>query len=301
MLSGRRTYQELLNSPLFDHIIDDLFSTRTGTISATTGPPGPAGGGGRRGGFGPGGGGFGGPRINFTGETSSFNQDYGFYDANFKMTLEPSTSDRFSLSGYVGNDALDLALPSFGQQTRNQAMDWGNAVGQLSWTHLYTNQLLGTMHVSASRYQSNFGVAEAEQQAGEGSENPQGGGLRGGFGLDRNNVLTDLTGKADFSLFLTQDHTFRFGAQMTGYDGSFSQGEVDSIRGTEITSQSGYQTGYGELNLEWGGPQLTPGFRYSHFNRGDYANVSPRASGRWGLSDKLSVKGGWGSITSIST
>jgi hypothetical protein len=98
MLSGRRTYQELLNSPLFDHIVDDLFSTRTGTITSTnTGPPGFGGGrgGGGRGGFGPGGGGFGGQRINFTGETSSFEQDYGFYDANFKMTLEPSTSNRF--------------------------------------------------------------------------------------------------------------------------------------------------------------------------------------------------------------
>jgi hypothetical protein len=198
------------------------------------------------------------------------------------------------LSGYFGNDALDLTLPTFRQQTRNQAMDWGNSVGQLSWIHLYADQLMGTVRVSASRYQSNFGVAEVEQQAGEDEQNTQGGGLRRGFSLDRNNVLTDLTGKTDFSWFVTQDHTFRFGAQVTGYDGSFRQGEVDSLRGTEITSKSGYQTAYGELNLDWAGLQLTPGVRYSHFNSGDYSNVSPRVSGRFVLSDNLSVKGGWG-------
>jgi ferric enterobactin receptor len=292
MLSGRRTYQELLNLPLFDHIVDDLFSTRTGTITTTN--AGPPGNGGRGGGFGPGGGGFGGQRISFAPETSSFNQDYGFYDANFKMTLEPSTSDRLSLSGYVGNDVLDLALPSFRGQDRNQAMDWGNRVGQLSWTHLYTDQLLGTVRLSASHYGSDFGVAEIEQQVGADTQAPGGGGLRGGFSLDRNNELTDLTGKADFSFFMTQNHTLRFGAQVTDYNGSFSQGEVDSLRGTEINSQSGYQTGYGELNLEWDRLQLTPGIRFSHFNRGSYSNVSPRVSGRFALSENLSLKGGWG-------
>lgn len=295
MLSGRRTYQELLNSPLFDHIVDDLFSTRTGTITSTAAPPGLGGRfGGQRGGFGPGGGGFGGQRINFTGETSSFNQDYGFYDANFKLTLEPSTTDRISLSGYVGNDALDLALPSFRGTNRNQAMDWGNAVGRLAWTHLFSNRLLGNLHVSASRYQSDFGVAEIEQASETNTPAPEGGGLRGGFSLDRNNVLTDLTGKADFSWYVTQDHTLRFGGQATGYDGSFRQGEVDSLRGTEITSRSGYQTGYAELDLDWDRLQLTPGVRYSHFNSGGYTDFSPRVSGRFGLSDRLALKAGWG-------
>jgi hypothetical protein len=52
MLSGRRTYQELLNSPLFDHIVDDLFSTRTGTLTTAPGAGGAPGGGGFGRGFG---------------------------------------------------------------------------------------------------------------------------------------------------------------------------------------------------------------------------------------------------------
>ena len=35
MFSGRRTYQEVLNSPLFDHIVDEMFSTRIGTIGTS--------------------------------------------------------------------------------------------------------------------------------------------------------------------------------------------------------------------------------------------------------------------------
>ena len=33
MVSGRRTYQEMLDSPLFSHIVDEIFSTRSGTIT----------------------------------------------------------------------------------------------------------------------------------------------------------------------------------------------------------------------------------------------------------------------------
>ena len=296
MLSGRRTYQELLNSPLFDHIVDDLFSTRTGTLTAGPGGGGAGGFGRRGGGFG---GGFGNRQFNFADQTSSFDQQYGFYDANFKLTLEPSSSDRLSVSGYVGNDALDLGLPSFRNTgvSRNQLMDWGNAVGRVALMHLFGSRLMTTTQASASRYESNFQVADAEASLDDAAPLGQGGGggrgLGGGFSLDRNNVLTDLTAKTDFSFFFTQNQTLRFGAQVTRYDGSFRQGQVDSAR-SEIAAESAYQTGYAELDLELGRVQLTPGVRYSHFNSGDYANFSPRVMGRFALSDRIGLKGGWG-------
>ena len=44
MFSGRRTYQEVLNSPLFEHIVDEMFSTRIGTIGTAPGAGGGPGG-----------------------------------------------------------------------------------------------------------------------------------------------------------------------------------------------------------------------------------------------------------------
>ena len=132
MISGRRTYQEILNSPLFSHLVDEMFSTRTGTIGpaqvagAGPGGGGPGGGGfrpggGGQGGGGPGGGGlrgrFGQGRIDFAQATSNFDQGYHFYDTNFKLNLDSSDSDKISVSGYIGQDQLDLnfaILPKYG-------------------------------------------------------------------------------------------------------------------------------------------------------------------------------------------
>ncbi len=288
MLSGRRTYQEVLESPLFSHLVDEMFSTRIGTISAS---PGAGGGPPRFGGGGFGGGRFGGTRFNFQQQTGDFDQDYGFYDTNFKLNLDVSDNNSISISGYAGRDALDLSLPSFRQQTREQLMDWGNQIARFKWQRIYADNLIGNVQISASRYISNFDVATNQNadQAGQGGEGRQGRG----FGLNRNNELNDVTAKATFDLYSGPYHTTRFGAQLTAYDAFYRQGVGDSIR-TGINTASLYQTGYLEHVMRLGRLELTPGIRVSHFNSGDYTRWSPRATGLFQLDEKFAFKGGWG-------
>lgn len=283
MLSGRRTYQEVLESPLFSHLVDEMFSTRIGTISASPG----AGGGPPR--FG--GGRFGGTRFNFQQQTGDFDQDYGFYDTNFKLNLDVSENNSISISGYAGRDALDLSLPSFRQQTREQLMDWGNRIARFKWQRIYTDNLIGNVQISASRYISNFDVATNQNadQTGQGGAGRQGRG----FGLNRNNELNDLTAKATFDLYSGPYHTTRFGAQLTAYDAYYRQGVGDSVR-TGINAASLYQTGYLEHMMRLGRLELTPGIRVSHFNSGDYLRWSPRATGLFQLDENIAIKGGWG-------
>ncbi len=287
MLSGRRTYEEVLKSPLFSHLVDEMFSTRIGTISASPGAGGGSFGFGGRQGEGR----FGGTRFNFQQQTGSFEQDYGFYDSNFKLNLDVSENDRLSISGYLGRDALDLSLPSFRQQTRDQLMDWGNQIARINWQRIYTNNLIGNVQVSASRYVSNFDVASnrnADQtgQAGEGRPGR-------GFGLNRNNELNDLTVKATFDLYSGPYHTTRFGGQLTSYDAFYRQGVGDSVR-TGINTSSLYQTGFLEHVMRMGRLELTPGIRASHFNSGSYTRWSPRVAGLFQVDDKVAFKGGWG-------
>lgn len=290
MLSGRRTYQELLNSPLFDHIVDEMFSTRIGTLgSGAAGTAGATGGGFGGGRFGGGGGRFGGGQFNFGQTTSSFDQGYGFYDTNFKLNLDVSERDKVSVSGYLGNDALDLGLPSFGGQTRNQLMDWGNQIGRVRWTHLYTDNLIGNVQLSTSRYASNFEIASQNQTDGDGQA------IAGGrnFAQDRNNELTDLTFKADFDLYSGVNHTTRAGVQVTSYDAFYKQGVGDTSR-SQINTASQYETGFLEHTLRMGRVELTPGLRASHFHSGNYTNWSPRVAGLLQLDDHIAFKGGWG-------
>lgn len=294
MFSGRRTYQEVLNSPLFDHIVDEMFSTRIGTIGAgpvTGGGPGGFGGGG----FGgrQGGGRFGQARFNFQQQTSDFGQDYGFYDTNFKLNLDVSDNDRVSVSGYMGNDALNLSLPSFREQTRDQLMDWGNRIARFKWLHIYTDNLIGNVQVSASRYLSNFDVATNQNEAANSDQAGQGGGGRRGFALNRNNELNDLTAKLTFDLYSGPFHTTRVGAQFTSYDAFYKQGVGDSTR-SQINTSSFYQTGFLEHTMRWGRLELTPGLRVSHFQSGNYTRWSPRVAGLFQLDDRIAFKGGWG-------
>jgi hypothetical protein len=229
MFSGRRTYQELLNSPLFNHIVDEMFSTRIGTLggAGTAGdvggiPGGAPGAGGGRGG----GARFGGGQVNFGQTTSSFDQAFGFYDTNFKLNMDLSDRDKISASGYWGHDVLDLSLPSFRGETRDQLMDWGNQIGRLKGTHLYTDNLVGNVQFSMSRYGSNFEIASQNQTDGQGQQ------IAGGraFGLDRNNELKDLTFKTDFNLYSGMNHTTRVGGQISSYDAFYKQGTGDTSR-----------------------------------------------------------------------
>ena len=275
MVSGRRTYQEVLNSPLFSHIVDDMFSTRTGTFAAAPTPQGAPGGalGLRRGGGG---------KFNFGTTTSSFDQTYNFYDLNFKANWDVSPTDGLSLSGYIGKDGLDLSLPSFRETTRQQLTDWGNQVTSLRWTRTYTDQLVGTTQASLSRYNSNFDVASSEEQQG-----------RRGLGLNRWNEMTDLSFKVDLEYYGSMDRTTRLGVQLTRYDGQYAQGTGDSLR-SELSTASLYETGYLE-QVWWMGPvELVPGLRFSHFHSGNYSGLSPRVSGRLHLNDNVALKAGWG-------
>ncbi len=292
MISGRRTYQELINSPLFSHIVDSMFSTRTGTLASATPAGGPGFGlAGLGGGTGGGGRGrFGRTRFNFGQTTGNFDQGYNFYDTNFKINLDPSPSNKLSLSGYLGQDQLDLTLPSFRNTQRSQLLDWGNQVASLRWMHVYTDRLLGNVQFSASRYASNFSVNTTRDD--QGVQDGGAGGPRG-FGLDRDNRILDLTFKADLDYYASSSHTVRFGAQVTRYDASYRQGFSDSIR-SGVNTVSRYETGYLEYTLNAGGLEFTPGLRLSHFQLGDYADLSPRVSARYRVNENLALKGGWG-------
>ncbi len=288
MISGRRTYQELINSPLFSHIVDSMFSTRIGTLASAApaggvgfGVAGLGGGAGRR---------FGSTRFNFGRTTGDFDQGYNFYDTNFKINLDPSPSNKLSLSGYLGHDELDLTLPSFRNTQRSQLLDWGNQVGSFRWMHVYTDRLLGNVQFSVSRYASNFSVNTTVNEQGV-----QDGGTGGprGFGLNRDNRILDLTFKTDLDYYASPNHTVRIGAQATRYNASYRQGFSDSIR-SEINTVSRYETGYLEYTLSTGGLEMTPGLRLSHFQLGNYTDLSPRVSARYRVNDSVSLKGGWG-------
>lgn len=59
-----------------------------------------------------------------------------FYDGNLCITYLPSTKDKITFSGYLGNDVFD-----WNQKLFKFGLKWGNTTASLAWEHYYNNSV----------------------------------------------------------------------------------------------------------------------------------------------------------------
>lgn len=77
--------------------------------------------------------------------------DYGFGDANAKVSFSPTSRDRLYLSVYGGRDAFDTFTSMSGFTERGR-LAWGNLTGTLRWTRPVGRAAFVEGAVIASRY-----------------------------------------------------------------------------------------------------------------------------------------------------
>jgi len=127
------------------------------------------------------------------------NQLY-FYDLNAKVNYQINPNNRLYLSGYFGQDVLNL---------NNFKTDWGNKTATLRWNHVYGDRLFSNTSFIFSDFVYGFEVNEKDNNFRYGS------GIQD-FGL-----------KQDFDFFLNPNHTLTFGAQATHH--RFTLGKVEPL------------------------------------------------------------------------
>jgi hypothetical protein len=226
-----------------------------------------------------------------------------FYDLTLKTNYKISNKDRIYLSGYLGRDNF-----RFGE---NAGFDWGNQTATFRWNHLFSDKLFAnfTTYYSKYDYQIKFGADDLDS-----------------FDWDADIVNYSL--KGDVSYFLNPDNLITFGGQGIIYE--FSPGNAVGVSQGERTEFSVPQRYAIESGLFIQNEQtvndkisLQYGLRLSHFNyTGDgfaytfeetlpgerklltdvsekfdrwesiqtYINLEPRASIKYQLSQKSSVK-----------
>lgn len=122
-----------------------------------------------------------------------------FYDLNGKSNLIINDKNRLYISGYLGDDMLELGESLF--------MCWGNATATTRWNHIFGDQLFMNISAIYSNYNYNLGVP------GENADN-----------FNWSSRIRDYNGKVDLSYFPNPNNTINFGANLIHHN--FQPGKI---------------------------------------------------------------------------
>lgn len=201
--------------------------------------------------------------------------NYYFYDLNTKINFQFGEKDRLFLSGYFGRDVFGFDGDFF-----DFNFDWGNATGTARWNHVFNPKLFANTTFTYSDYQYNITNRLT------------------GFNFEVGSNIRDANFKSDFYWALNNQHTFRFGANLTRHQ--FSVGRLQA--GTDdglINFSAGQEFAALEGGLyfsdDWSVSdrlKINYGLRLSGFNNENqtYAGLEPRFSSRYILTERLSLK-----------
>ena len=205
--------------------------------------------------------------------------DYYFYDFNAKANYTLGEKDRLFLTGYLGRDIFGFTSPNGFQSNFN----WGNTLGALRWQHVYSPRL--TLNTSASVTSYKYDLSNSIDQ----------------FSFNLGSTILDYTARTDLDYVPNDRHTLKFGALLTHHNfgvGRLQRSSQDnSVNFGADVNYLGQEAGvYGADNIKVSDKLQTElGLRLSGFQSGTdhFGGLEPRASARYSLSDKVSLKGSY--------
>lgn len=171
-------------------------------------------------------------------DTTLQNTDLYFYDLNVKVNYRLNNRNRLFLSFYNGRDDFDFADAFL--------LRWGNRTATMRLNSLIGDRMFLNSSVIWSDYAYRFGFGNAE------------------FGFFRDAGIQDVQVKEDFSWYVRENHTVRFGAQWIRHQFS-DEVSIDSL---PAPARLGWESAI-YIEDEWSfAPEwkLNVGLRYSRFD-----------------------------------
>lgn len=244
----------------------------------------------------------------------NYSAGYFFYDLNAKISHKISDTDKLYLSLYAGDDAIYMNLKdnyyNGGQKGYNvMSMDWkwGNLISAFRWNHIINSKLFMNTTASYTRYRFNMKIGDENKYIPVGENKYVGTEMSIGYlsGISDYSLRTDF----DYTPLPGHDvkfginymnHTFRPGVSTAKF--SITQGGTAAID-TTIGDKNvfGHEVNmYVEDNMSVGSFfKANVGMNYSMFQvQGQfYHSVEPRLSMRLLISDKMSFKAGFASMS----
>ncbi|MCB0576427.1 MAG: TonB-dependent receptor, partial [Saprospiraceae bacterium] len=182
---------------------------------------------------------------------------------------------RLYLSGYFGRDVFKFKDASF-----DFLFDWGNTTGTVRWNHVYGPKLFSNATFTFSDYR--YRIRNLLQ----------------GFSFRLGSNVKDANTKLDFYYQPSNDHTVRFGLNVTYHDFIVARLKAGSDDG-QVKFESGQNFDGIEYGLyandEWAVNdrlKLSYGVRLSAWqnNPAFYARLEPRAAANFAVSKNWSLK-----------
>lgn len=233
-----------------------------------------------------------------------------FYDIHAKVNHIFSNKDRLYLSVYSSRDngldrraqTLAIDTPALVYHWEDKIrVNWSNTTGAVRWNHIYGNKLFSNVVASTSRYKFDL------KQDFIYTENPAGGTPSGyKYFIDYYSDIQDYRAQAQFDYFPGSDHHIRFGTNFAYYQ--FRPGVyafqnarvgVDNLRDSLSIGAREYSAYFEDdvkLNKHL---RANFGMHAALYNvrKTNYTSLQPRASLRWLLNEKNSIKGSYSVMT----
>jgi hypothetical protein len=184
---------------------------------------------------------------------------YYFYDVMGKVNYEPWKESRFTLTGLAAEDILNFWDPEDPDGLRSR-LSWGNRGASLRWNRFFTPVLFGEFVGAWSNFFSKFNVALSASDT-----------------VRMSTDLTDLTLKADMTLYPALGHTLEWGCDLryarnaltVEYDTMAPFGFRDSFWPLAVYADEKWEVVNERLFVK-------PGFRLAYYTKGKRFAPEPR-------------------------
>ncbi len=168
-----------------------------------------------------------------------------FYDLTAKVNHQINENNKIFLSGYFGRDIFGSGF----------VFNWGNATATARWNHIFSDKLFMNLTAFYSDYDYAFGIEEDDPRDD----------------FEWESSIVSYSVKPDFSYYLNNKNTLKFGGQSIYYnfkpaEASFSSdGESNDI---SLPEQFALENGLYIQNEQEIGSRLRVlyGLRWSHFS-----------------------------------
>ena len=245
----------------------------------------------------------------------SLNAGYYFYDLNAKVTHKFSDRSRLYGTFYMGDDKVYLRtkMGGSGDDSYNAWLklgyNWGNLATALRWNYELTPKLFMNLSGSYTRYRNDLGIG-TEEELHYGYHNSQIETQE--IDMSYNSGIHDLSARADFDYTPTPEHCIKFGGWFThhiftpevmGAKVSYSDADTSLSQDTTF-GESKVRAEEMVLYVEddWSiteALKVNAGVALSGFavQSTFYPSMQPRLSGRFMVTDDISVKAGYSYMT----
>ena len=235
------------------------------------------------------------------------NGGYYFYDLNLKLNHIINPNNRLFFSTYFGLDkayakskdgyARDTIFTSIKDEF---SLKWGNVITATRWNHVFGPKLFSNVTATYSRY-----LFDISQKAEQTITSPSVPAQTIISGIQYHSGIRDWAAKVDFDYLPSPNHFIRFGANNIWHQ--FSPGvlafrssvEGDTTIGAKVTNAyeaAVYVEDDWKISKRF---KLNAGIHASAFvvEKQLYHSVQPRISSRFLISDDLSFKASYSTMT----